>query len=147
MKTGAPTAAPTAILGEAIVTAPPPQLTIAEPRFTQPEVARTEHSYNGIGTERNGRRAEPEIQDGSYGFEAREERMDIDVDDRRDERRNKWHDDRRNDQPEDRRIERRDDRQSDPRALGRGREYGGGRDSRGLYSDTLYSRSRGRGFR
>ena len=148
MRTGAPTVAPTATTGEALVTAPPPQPTPPEPRLAQPAVAHAEHSYNGIATERNGRRAEPEFQDGSYGFEAREERMDIDVDERRDERRDKWRDDRRDDRPEDRRVERRDDRRIDPRELGRSRDYGGrGRDSRGLYSDTLYSRPRGRGFR
>ena len=148
MKTGAPTVVPTAPPAEAPVPAPLPQITPTEPRFARPAVARAEPSYNGIGTERNGRRAEPEFQDGSHGFEAREERMDIDVDERRDERRDKWRDDTRDDRLQGRRVERRDDRRIDPRELGRGGDYGGrGRDSRGLYSDTLYSRPRGRGFR
>jgi len=42
---------------------------------------------------------------------------------------------------------RRDDRRDDRRELGRGRDTGRDRDARGLYSDDLYTRSRGRGFR
>ena len=105
------------------VAAAPPRTTPTEPRNNRKPITRTEPSYNGVGAERNSRRADPEFQDGSYGFEARDERMDIDMDDGRDNRR--------------------DDR----RELGTGRDAGRGRDVRGLYSDDLYTRSRGRGFR
>lgn len=71
----------------------------------------------------NRRRAEPEIQDGSYGFESRDERMDVDTDNRRDS----W----RNDQRENERL----------------RNVARTRDERRLYSDDLYPRHRGRVFR
>ncbi|MCJ1243278.1 hypothetical protein MMC30_000475 [Trapelia coarctata] len=109
------------------VAAAPPRSIPTEPRNNRQPVTRAEPSYSGFGPERNGRRADPEFQDGSYGFEAREEKMDIDMDDRRDDTR--------------------DGRRIDRRESGRGRDTGRERDNRGLYSDDLYTRSRGRGFR
>ena len=71
----------------------------------------------------NRRRAEPEIQDGSYGFESRDEHMDVDVDNHR----NNW--------------------RNDPRENERSKNVIRGRDERRLYSDDLYPRQRGRVFR
>jgi hypothetical protein len=99
------------------------------------------------------RRADPEFQDGSYGFDAKDDSIDVDMDapapvtpapanvsaprsDRRDDRR----DDRRGYEA--------------PRDYGRGRSYyDRDRDSarprhdQRLYSDDMYPRPRGRGFR
>ncbi|KAK4694155.1 hypothetical protein P7C71_g3382, partial [Lecanoromycetidae sp. Uapishka_2] len=120
------------------------------------------------------RRAEPEFQDGSYGFENNEDKedtMDVDIDAQapppapapvpvtaptpaapapanvsapRTDRR----DDRRDDRREDRRG------YEAPRDYGRGRSYydrdrdsGRPRNDQRLYSDDMYSRPRGRGFR
>lgn len=74
-------------------------------------------------SDRSRRRADPEFQDGSYGFNSSYDRMDVDVDDRRDN----WH----NDQREGERV----------------RGGGLGREDRRLYSDDLYQRPRGRGYR
>ncbi|KAL9123560.1 MAG: hypothetical protein Q9217_007017, partial [Psora testacea] len=105
-------------------------------------------------TDRNRRRANPEIQDGSYGFENKEERMDVDAeapppaprgDNRRDERRDTYRDDRG--------PHRGDARYDAPRDVGRSGYYDRGwdggrpRDDRRLYSDGLYSRPRGRDYR
>lgn len=99
------------------------------------------------------RRADPEFQDGSYGFEAKDDTMDVDMD-----------------APapaapapanvsaprSDRRDYRRDDRRAyeAPRDYGRGRSYydrdrdsGRPRNDQRLYSDDMYPRPRGRGFR
>ena len=75
--------------------------------------------------DRNRRRAEPEFQDGSFGFISRndQDRMDIDLDTRH------------------------DNRQRDRRDEGRYRDNGRDNNYRPLYSDGLYSRSRGRGYR
>lgn len=73
-------------------------------------------------SDRNRRRADPEFQDGSYGFESRDERMDIDMEDRR----GTWRAGREEN--------------------GRARD-GRIQNDRRLYSDNLYSRPRGRGFR
>ena len=108
------------------VAAPAPIHAIpTEPRATRPVVARAEPSYDSQREQmdRNRRRAEPELQDGSYGFEAKEDKMDVQMDDRHEIRREE-------------RID-----------AGRGRNSGRGRDDRGLYSDDLYPRRRGRGFR
>ena len=123
MKRGQPVSTP----AFSSVTAGPPRPIPTEPRNNRQPVTRAEPSHNGFSLERSARRADPEFQDGSYGFEAREEKMDIDMDNRRDDGR---------------------DGQSDARReSGRGRDTGRMRDSRGLYSDDLYNRSRGRGFR
>ncbi|KAL9073746.1 MAG: hypothetical protein Q9161_002784 [Pseudevernia consocians] len=143
-------------------------------------------------SDRNRRRADPEFQDGSYGFDAREDVMDVDMDvprsdapvsdapvsnaphfdasrsdpprldaprsDRRDDRRNDHGDsrqvDRRDDRRDDRRNDRRDARYDAPSDYGRGRSYidrdrdgGRPRNDQRLYSDSMYPRSRGRGFR
>lgn len=73
-------------------------------------------------SDRNRRRADPEFQDGSFGFQPRDGQTDVDMDDHR-----------------------------EARQAGR-EENARARDSRlyndrRLYSDNLYSRPRGRGFR
>lgn len=73
--------------------------------------------------DRNRRRADPEFQDGSYGFDSQADQMEVDVDDRQD----KWQHNRRDE--------------------GRYRDAGREKSYRPLYSDELYSRPRGRGFR
>ena len=109
----------------------PPLDAPTEPRAARPDLIRAEPSYDRQRElmDRNRRRAEPELQDGSYGFEARGDSMDIEVEtnNRREVRRDIRHEDHRVD-------------------VGRGMDYGRGRDDRGLYSDDLYPR-RGRGFR
>ena len=125
-------------------------------------------SYNDqqVQTDRR-KRAEPEFQDGSYGFNAKDDTMDVDIatpapapalvptpipapvlvapapanvsaprSDRRDDRR----DDRRG--------------YDAPKDYGRGRSYydrdrdsGRPRNDQRLYSDEMYSRPRGRGYR
>ncbi|CAD6579573.1 MAG: hypothetical protein ASARMPRED_009185 [Alectoria sarmentosa] len=130
-------------------------------------------------SDRNRRRADPEFQDGSYGFVAREDVMDVDMDvprsdapvsdvphpdtsrsdaprldvprsERRDDRR----DDRRDGGRDERRDDRRDARYDVPSDYGRGRSYidrdrdgGRPRNDQRLYSDNMYPRPRGRGFR
>ncbi|KAI4178369.1 MAG: hypothetical protein LQ346_007475 [Caloplaca aetnensis] len=105
--------------------AEPPHNAPSQPKATRTELTYEENSYASQReqSERNRRRAQPEFQDGSYGFEQKEERMDIDNDNRRD-----YYNDRN-------------------RSYGRGRDAGGPRDDRRLYSDDLYPRHRGRGFR
>ncbi|MCJ1383403.1 hypothetical protein MMC17_006517 [Xylographa soralifera] len=135
MKTGPPEP----ISASIPTTSAPVRATPTEPRAARPAFERPELTRDISIGERNGRRAEPEFQDGRYGFDAQEEKMDIDVEERR----------------EDRREDRRDDRRDLGRGrdggrgidLGRGRDRGRGSDNRGLYSDDLYSRSRGRGYR
>lgn len=78
-------------------------------------------------SDRSRRRADPEFQDGSYGFDSSYDRMDVDLDDRRDS----WHNDQREVQREGERA----------------RGGGLGREDRRLYSDDLYQRPRGRGYR
>lgn len=111
---------------------PPPELPLQEslhsdsirPEPTTPDPVRPgTYDYQREQSDLNRRRAEPEIQDGSYGFESRDERMDVDMDNRRDS----W----RSDQRESER----------PRTVVRTR------DDRRLYSDDLYPRHRGRVFR
>lgn len=98
-----------------------------EPRAFYPNDTHSNSFRNNAGGERNGKRAEPDFQDGRYGFDVREDIMDVEMGDTQGNRR------------EDRSDERKDIR--------RGRYAGRGRDDRGLYSDDLYSHSRGRGFR
>jgi hypothetical protein len=82
--------------------------------------------------ERGGGRADPLFQDGRYGFTAREERMDVEADHRDGAL------------TVDRRYDGRDDRNGYERGRG---DFRRGDDRRGLYSDELYPRQRGRGFR
>ncbi len=105
--------------------ADPPHNAPSQPKAARTELTYEENSYASQReqSERNRRRAQPEFQDGSYGFEQKEERMDVDNDDRRD------HYNDRN------------------KSYGRARDTGGPRDDRRLYSDDLYPRHRGRGFR
>ena len=77
--------------------------------------------------ERNSRRAEPEFQDGRYGFDEGDEGMDVDMDERRPPRRETVTGEREDSE--------------------RGRHVGRGRDDRWLYSDRFFPQSRGRGFR
>ena len=116
----------------------PPSAPVAAPEEPM-EVARPEPSYSAQreDIDRQRRNAEPTYQDGRYGFGRREDAMDVDMDDRRNDGRQSY----------DRRI---DDRRSAWRDNGR---YGGrgdgyrGSGSRPLYSDDLYRRGRGRGYR
>lgn len=102
---------------------PPLRKAPTEPRVPQVDLTRNESPYDRQREQydRNRRRAEPEFQDGSYGFEAKPDQMDVEMDDGRDT----WQDKRRDD--------------------GRNRDRGRGRNDRSLYSDDLYSRPRGRG--
>lgn len=105
----------------------PPRNAPSEPKASRIDLTHEETSYSKQReqSDRNRRRAEPEFQDGSYGFEKKEDRMDVDNDDRRG-----FYSDR----------QRHYERSRDP---GRPRES-----ERRLYSDDLYPRhSRGRGFR
>lgn len=90
-----------------------------------PDLFRAKSSYDGQReiSDRNRRRAEPELQDGNYGFNEADDQMDVAMGDERDVR------------------------SDDRREGGRVRDYGRGRDDRGLYSDGLVPRPRGRGFR
>lgn len=90
----------------------------------RPEPVRSDPTYDSQReqSDRNRRRADPEFQDGSFGFQPRDDQVDVDMDDRRDA----WHAGREeNEKARDSRLH------SDRR----------------LYSDNLYSRPRGRGFR
>ena len=139
-------------------------------------------------SDRSRRRADPEFQDGSYGFEAGEDVMDVDMDaprsdapvsdvpppevsrsdaprlepprlepprsDRRDDRRNDRRDGGRDERRDERRDDRRDAHYDPPSNYGRGRPYidrdrdhGRPRNDQRLYSDNMYPRPRGRGFR
>lgn len=91
------------------------------------ELSRPDSVYNTQReqSDRSRRRADPEFQDGSYGFDSSFDRMDVDVDDRRDN----WHSDQREGLRDGERVR------------------GGGREDRRLYSDDLYQRPRGRGYR
>ena len=109
------------------------------------------------------KRAEPEVQDGSYGFAAKEDEMEVDNEilgvekpennHRRAEFR-RPHIDRRDIRDRDHRVDRRDSRYDSPRDGGRGRPYfdreregGRPRNDYRLHSDDMYPRPRGRGFR
>jgi len=89
------------------------------------DLSRNESTYDSQREQydRNRRRADPEFQDGSYGFDSKPDQMDVDTDSRRDD----W--------------------QGGRRDGGRGRDTGRGNNYRPLYSDNLYPRPRGRGFR
>ncbi|KAL9613664.1 MAG: hypothetical protein Q9167_001793 [Letrouitia subvulpina] len=102
-----------------------PKQAPSEPRAARVDLTKTEPKYDAQReqSDRNRRRAEPEYQDGRYGFEPKEDRMDVDMDDRHSFRRD------------------------EPRNYGRSRDFGRPRDDRRLYSDDIYHRPRGRGFR
>lgn len=111
---------------------PPPELPHQEtprtesirPETITPNPVRPDtYDFQREPSDRNRRRAEPEIQDGSYGFEPREEQIDVDMDDRRDSWRN------------------------DPRESDKPKNIARTRDDRRLYSDDLYPRHHGRVFR
>ncbi|KAL9046598.1 MAG: hypothetical protein Q9214_000605 [Letrouitia sp. 1 TL-2023] len=104
---------------------PPPTQAPSEPRAARVDLTKTEPRYDAQReqSDRNRRRAEPEYQDGRYGFEPKEDRMDVDMEDRHSSRRD------------------------EPRNYGRSRDFGRPRDERRLYSDDVYTRPRGRGFR
>lgn len=177
MKVGGPTPSPALA---------PPRKTPVEPKAPRVDLTRDpapSYDTQREQSDRNRRRAEPEFQDGSYGFDAREDVMDLDMDpprseapvsetpqsdaphsdplrldapraDRRDDRRNDQRDDRRDGRRDERRDERRDARYDAPSDYGRGRPYidrdrdgGRPRNDQRLYSDNMYPRPRGRGFR
>ncbi|MCJ1472739.1 hypothetical protein MMC13_001388 [Lambiella insularis] len=129
MKQGPPTPAPavTPAAPTPLPPIPPEPKAPREPRAFPLDNTHTDPFRSSTVGERNGRRAEPEFQDGRYGFEARDDTMDVDMEDRQEARR--------------------DDRRNERNDGGRGRYSGRGRDDRGLYSDDYYSRPRGRGFR
>lgn len=173
MKVGGPTPSP--------AIAPIPEAP-TEPRVPRVDVTRDpapSYDTQREQSDRNRRRADPEFQDGSYGFDAREDVMDVEMDappsdapvskvphsdasrsdaprldaprsDRQEDRRN----DRRDSRRDDRREDGRDARYAAPSDYGRGRSYvdrgrdgGRPRNDQRLYSDNMYPRPRGRGFR
>ncbi len=154
MKTGGPSPSP----NTASV-----QRTPNGPAETRIDLTRTEPSAS-FNTDREHsdrqRRANPEFQDGSYGFEAKQDKMEVDTEvlgannSATDNARNDYsrpRNDRRENRDRDRRDDRRDARYDAPRDGGRGRSYldrdrESGRDYR-LHSDNMYPRPRGRGFR
>jgi len=99
------------------------------PVIPEVDLSRNEPFYDSQREQydRNRRRADPEFQDGSYGFESKPDQMDVDTDGRRDD----WQDGRRD----------------GGRGRDNGRGNGRGNNYRPLYSDDLYPRPRGRGFR
>ena len=161
--------------------APAPRKTPIEPKAPRVDLTRDpapSYDTQREQSDRNRRRADPEFQDGSYGFDAREDVMDVDMDaprsdapvdvpqpdssrsdpPRTDPPRSERRDDRRDDRRDGRRDERRDDRRDArydaPSDYGRGRPYndrdrdrGRPRNDQRLYSDNMYPRPRGRGFR
>ena len=162
MKTGAPLFGP--------VAASVPKAAPTEPRGSRIDLTQNEQatSYDSQREQSDRRRrAEPEFQDGSYGFAAKEDEMEVDQEvlgvekpsneparpdstpaqsDHRNIRDHERHDDRRDD--------RRNVRYNGPQDGGRGRPYfdryrDGGRPRQDyrLHSDDLYPRPRGRGFR
>ncbi|KAI4106900.1 MAG: hypothetical protein LQ339_002872 [Xanthoria mediterranea] len=102
----------------------PPRNAPSEPKANRIDLTHEENAYNKQReqSDRSRRRAEPELQDGSYGFEAKEDQMEVDED-------------------------RHDSYRNGPRASGHGRNARPPRDERPLYSDDLYRGPRGRGYR
>ncbi|KAL8631213.1 hypothetical protein Q9189_003058 [Teloschistes chrysophthalmus] len=97
-----------------------------EPKAARVDLAREENAYDRQREQydRNRRRAEPEFQDGSYGFEGKDDRMEVDNENRRDSGRDH------------------------PRYSGRGSGSERPREERRLYSDDMNYRPRGgRGYR
>ena len=111
---------------------------------------------NGQSPSAHVKRADPEIQDGSYGFESQEEAMEVDTEprqgprreeERRVDRRNEKYDYRRDYEPGYRRDERRtgNEHRRDDRYID---QVVSARDGRRPYQDySSYPRQRGRGFR
>ncbi|KAL8774520.1 MAG: hypothetical protein Q9209_000893 [Squamulea sp. 1 TL-2023] len=99
----------------------PPRNAPSEPKAARVDLMYEENTYNQQREQSNQsrRRAEPQLQDGSYGFEAEEDRMEVDNDNRRDSYRD------------------------GPRHFGRGRDVGPPRVERPLYSDDLYRLANG----
>ncbi|KAL8804853.1 MAG: hypothetical protein Q9182_002347 [Xanthomendoza sp. 2 TL-2023] len=110
---------------EASARAAPPRNAPSEPKAARIDLTYEENHYDKQReqSDRSRRRAEPELQDGRYGFEAKEDRLEVDNNDGRGSYRD------------------------EQRHSGRGRDVGSPRDERRLYSDDLYRRPRGRGFR
>ena len=119
MKVGPPT--PVA----AAPTVTPTRFTPSEPRVSRSDIARIDDYYEvqREQSDRHRRQAEPDFQDGRYGFAVRDEVMDLDMDDGDDSQQNNQRDRLRETQ------------------------NGAGQDNRRLYSDDLYPQRRGRGFR
>lgn len=103
----------------------PPHNAPSQPKAARADLTYKDNSYSAQReqSDRARRRAAPEFQDGSYGFEQKEDRMEVDNDDRRDSYYGRQ------------------------RQYGRGRHVGQPREERRLYSDDLYPGPRGRGFR
>ena len=127
--------------------AAPPAPERPQAREVIPQVARDQRPRDT-----DARRADPEFQDGSYGFESRNEPIDVDMevdeadyevrlDDYRNDRYNERPRDRRDYEPRYRASDR--DTRADYRPQEKSRP-GGGMENRRLYSDDLYSQ-RGRG--
>ncbi|KAI4288356.1 MAG: hypothetical protein L6R35_002385 [Caloplaca aegaea] len=97
----------------------PPRNAPSEPKAARVDLTYEENSYatQREQSDRSRRLAQPEFQDGSYGFEHKEDGMEVDKDNDR------------------------------PRQYGHMRGGGRPREERRLYSDDLYPRSRGRGYR
>jgi len=104
-------------------------------RSSRPEDSPIVPSYDSSRDHagRSSRRADPEYQDGSYGFEERQGEMEVETDNRQE---NHY---------DDRRHGRQDDVQG--RNMNQRRDTRRDGDDRGLYSDTMYPKLRGRGFR
>ncbi|KAL8790786.1 MAG: hypothetical protein Q9213_000410 [Squamulea squamosa] len=103
----------------------PPRNAPSEPKAARVDLTYEDNTYNQQREQSNQsrRRAEPQLQDGSYGFEAKDDHMEVDNDNRRDSYRD------------------------GSSHFGRGRNVGPPRAERPLYSDDLYRRPRGRGYR
>ncbi|KAL8649511.1 MAG: hypothetical protein Q9210_004349 [Variospora velana] len=97
----------------------PPRNAPSEPKAARVDLTYEENSYatQREQSDRSRRLAQPEFQDGSYGFELKEDGMEVDNENDR------------------------------PRQYGHVRGGGRPREERRLYSDDLYPRSRGRGYR
>ncbi|KAI4172286.1 MAG: hypothetical protein LQ348_006805 [Seirophora lacunosa] len=100
----------------------PPRNAPSEPKAARVDLTYEENSYatQREQSDRSRRLAQPEFQDGSYGFEQKEDGMEVDNEGSYNDR---------------------------PRPYGHGRGVGRPKEERRLYSDDLYPRSRGRGYR
>ena len=139
-----------------------PSASATELMPARPPQSSSEPIYNGSSTQErmrsarktDGRYAEPEYQDGRYGFGPREEKMDVDPEESRELPRDNRRNDRYSSRYDDRQGRghgyQRDDRR-DGGSYGResGRRYGNdvAPEPKRLYSDGLYSHQRGHGFR
>ena len=171
MKNGPPTQLPEPEPEPTVISNPLPQPVPIIPVETRSrELLSEKHSdYGSRAT--NERRAEPEFQDGRYGFDTKENDMEVDVDDRRKQPPSPPLPPRRNDNHQQPRNERVDERYADDRRDRYGYRQGYSRDTRSnrrdygsrdnryrngnhrpaepsrLYSDEMYSRPRGNGYR